>query len=73
MLKTPVSRISVIGEPVHGEPFLIAAMDADHLVRRGSYGAAVFFAVGLLCVVVSAWAISQARALAAPLTSSAGG
>jgi hypothetical protein len=73
MLKTPVSRISVIGEPVHGEPFLIAAMDADHLVRREKLRAAVFFAVGLLCVVVSAWAIDHARALAAPLTSSAGG
>lgn len=73
VLTTPINRISVIGEPVHGEPFLIAAMDAAHLVRREKLRAVMFFALGLVCVVVSAWAIDQARTLAAPLTSSAGG
>jgi hypothetical protein len=73
ILQAPVSRVSVIGQPVHGEPFLIAAMDGDHLVRREKLRAVMYFAVGLLCVVASAWAIDQARALAGSLSSSAAG
>ena len=65
MLKTSVSRISVIGEPVNGEPFLIAAMDPVHLVQREKLRAAAFFGLGLICAVLCAWVIEHPIAVAA--------
>jgi hypothetical protein len=70
-LRGPMVRTSVIGEPSHGEPFLIAAMDAAHLVRREKLHAALYFGLGLVCVVLCAWAIEHAQEPAAPLRTSA--
>jgi hypothetical protein len=63
-LQSNIVRISCIGEPTHGEPFLIAPMDSNHLVRREQLFAAVFFIVGVVCAGFSAWAVEQARSLA---------
>lgn len=67
MLKAPVARVSVIGQPIHGEPFLIAPMDADRLVRREKWHAILFLALGLGCAVGCALALERASALASPL------
>jgi hypothetical protein len=63
-LKSNIVRTSCIGEPTHGEPFLIAPMDGEHLVRRERLFAAIFFAVGVLSAGFAAWAAEHARALA---------
>jgi hypothetical protein len=60
-LSAPVTRMCVISEPTRGEPFLIAALDAAHLVRRERLHAAMFFSVGLLSVMACAWAAEHAR------------
>jgi hypothetical protein len=60
-LSAPVTRMCVISEPTHGEPFLIAALDAAHLVRRERLHAAMFFSLGLLSVAACAWALEHAR------------
>lgn len=59
MLKTAVARISVIGQPIHGEPFLIAPMDAEHLVRREKWHAILYVAVSLASMVGCAWALDR--------------
>jgi hypothetical protein len=69
-LDTPITRMSVISQPTNGEPFLIAAMDDAHLVRREKVRAALFLCLGLLCAALCAWAIEQAHILAAAATGS---
>jgi E3 Ubiquitin ligase len=64
-LKSDIVRTSIIGQPTHGEPFLIAPMDSSHLVNREKLFAAMFFALGIVCAGLCAWAIEHARALAA--------
>jgi hypothetical protein len=71
MLRAGVGRTSVIGEPTHGEPFLIASMDAAQLVRREKWRAVLFLALGLVFVVLCALALERAFALAVPLKSAA--
>jgi E3 Ubiquitin ligase len=63
-LESSIVRTSCIGEPTHGEPFLIAPMDSQHLVRREKLYATMFLAIGVLSAGFSAWAVEQARALA---------
>lgn len=58
-LKTPVVRTSVIGEPTHGEPFLIAPMDGARLVRREKWRALAFLALGLVCVLLCGLALER--------------
>src|SRR5271167_719957 len=72
-LNTLITRLSVISQPANGEPFLIASMDDAHLVRREKRRAALFLCLGLLCVVLCAWAIERAHALAAAATGSSNG
>jgi hypothetical protein len=62
-LAAPISRTSVISEPVNGEPFLIAPTAGVDLVRREQGFAALYFALGVLFVVLFAWAIERAGAL----------
>lgn len=59
-LAAPVVRTSVIGQPTHGEPFLIASMDSTHLVRREKLHAFLFFGLGLISAGFCAWAIEHA-------------
>jgi hypothetical protein len=64
-LHAPITRMSVISQPTNGEPFLVAAMDDAHLVRREKMRAALYLCAGLMGVVGCAWAIEHARALGA--------
>lgn len=61
-LQSAIVRTSCIGEPTHGEPFLIAPMDSGHLVKRERRHAIMFFIIGLLCAGLCAWTIEYARA-----------
>ena len=60
VLSSGVARVSVICQPTNGEPFLIAPLSAAQLVRREKMFAALYFALGLVGVIVCAWAISHA-------------
>jgi len=56
-LTSPVSRVSVISAPTNGEPFLVAALTDAQLESRERRSAALDFALGLICVIVCAWAL----------------
>ena len=56
-LQSSITRESVISEPTNGEPFLIAPLTEDALARREKLFAALYLALGLVGVIVCAWAI----------------
>lgn len=58
-LGTRITRTTVIAEPVNGEPFLIAPLDTPALVKRERLHAALYFGLGIVCVVLCAWAIEH--------------
>jgi E3 Ubiquitin ligase len=69
-----IDRLCVISQPTNGEPFLVAGMDDVHLVRRERLHAALFFILGLTCVVLCASAVEHALAMpAAPSRVADGG
>jgi hypothetical protein len=55
-----ITRTSVISQPTNGEPFLIAPRSAAQLERRERLYATLDFVLGLLGVIVCAWAIRHA-------------
>ena len=57
VLSSEVARVSVICQPTNGEPFLIAPLSAAQLVRREKIFAALYLALGIACVVITAWAL----------------
>ena len=59
-LQSTISRVSVISEPVNGEPFLIAPLSASQLEKRERLFAGLYFLLGLIGVIVCAWAIRHA-------------
>jgi len=59
-LQSPIVRESLISEPSNGEPFLIAPLTEAALERREKLFAAMYLALGLLGVIVCAWAIRHA-------------
>jgi E3 Ubiquitin ligase len=59
-LSSNIERVSVISEPADGRPFLIAPLSPEKLERRERYRAWLYFAFGLACVLVCAWALSHA-------------
>jgi hypothetical protein len=59
-LAASIQRISVVTEPTNGEPFLIAPLSGEQLKRRERRYATLYFVLGLIGVLVCAWAISQA-------------
>jgi hypothetical protein len=61
-LNSAIVRTSVIAQPTHGEPFLIAAMDSNHLERREKLYSVLFFAIGLIAAGSCAWATERALA-----------
>jgi hypothetical protein len=58
-LGAQIERVSVVSEPVNGEPFLIAPMSGAQLERRERRYAALYFVLGLLGVSVCAWALGR--------------
>lgn len=59
-LGSRASRVSVVGEPTHGEPFLIAPLDGTHLLIREKRRAALALAASLLLAVITLWAMQKA-------------
>jgi len=59
-LASDVARVSVVGQTTHGEPFLIAPLDARHLVRREKQRAAFALAASLALALLTAWAAQRA-------------
>jgi hypothetical protein len=58
-LQSPIARVSVISQPLNGEPFLIAPMSDAQLITRERRFAALDFALGLIGVIVLAWALEH--------------
>jgi hypothetical protein len=56
-LHSGITRTSVISQPTNGEPFLIAPRSAAQLERRERLYATLDFVLGLLGVIVCAWAL----------------
>ena len=59
-LQSAISRESVVSEPANGEPFLIAPLSASQLERREQLFAGLYFLLGLIGVIVCAWALGHA-------------
>jgi E3 Ubiquitin ligase len=56
-LQSAIARTSVISQPTNGEPFLIAPRSGAQLESRERLYAALDFALGLIGVIVCAWAL----------------
>jgi len=56
-LQATITRESVITEPTNGEPFLIAPLTEAALERREKLFAGLYLGLGLVGVIVCAWAI----------------
>jgi hypothetical protein len=56
-LQSSITRETVISEPTNGEPFLIAPLSEAALERREKLFAGLYLALGLLGLIVCAWAI----------------
>jgi len=56
-LQAAITRESVISEPTNGEPFLIAPLSEAALERREKLFAGLYLGLGLVGVIVCAWAI----------------
>ncbi len=54
------ARVSVVGQTTHGEPFLIAPLDGEHLVSREKHRAALALAASLVLALLTAWAAQRA-------------
>lgn len=54
-----IARVSVISQPVNGEPFVIAPLSSEQLASRERLFAALYFALGILAVWVCAWALRR--------------
>jgi hypothetical protein len=59
-LEASIARESLISEPPNGEPFLVAPLSEAALERREKVFAGLYFALGLLGVMICAWAIGRA-------------
>ena len=59
-LATSIERVSVISEPRDGRPFLISPLGPERMEKREQRMAWLYFALGLLCVWLCAWALRQA-------------
>ena len=57
VVSSSITRLTVIEQPTHGEAFIIAPMDGEHLVRSERRRAAGFFALGLLAI--AAWSVAS--------------
>jgi hypothetical protein len=58
-LGAQIERVSIISEPVNGEPFLIAPLSGAQMERRERRFAALYFVLGLMGVCACAWALSR--------------
>ncbi len=66
LLGSPSQRICVVAQTTHGEPFLIAPLNAQQLVHRERRYATVSLFASVLFVALTAWAIHKALAIHPP-------
>jgi hypothetical protein len=59
-LQSTIVRESVIAEPTNGEPFLVAPLSEAALERREKLFAGLYLVLGLVGVIVCAWAAGRA-------------
>ncbi len=64
IIHSAIPRVSVISKPANGEPFLIAPLTTEGLERRERRFTLLYFAVGLLCVVLCGLTLKHAGTLA---------
>lgn len=65
-LQSNIERVSVVSEPADGRPFLISPLGPERMERRERRMAWIYFALGLACVWLCAWALRQPGALGWP-------
>ena len=65
-LQSSIERVSVVSEPADGRPFLISPLGPERMEKRERRMAWLYFALGLVCVWLCAWALRQASMLGAP-------
>jgi hypothetical protein len=66
-LQSHIERVSVVSEPADGRPFLISPLGPERMEKREKRLAWLYFALGLVCVWLCAWALRQAGTLGATL------
>ena len=59
-LQSGIERVSVVSQPADGRPFLISPLGPERMEKREQRMAWLYFALGLVCVWVCAWALRQA-------------
>jgi hypothetical protein len=59
-LIAPIQRVSVVGQPKNGEPFLIAPLNEQQLVHRERRYAVVALILSVLFATLAVWAIHAA-------------
>lgn len=63
VLHSPIERVGVVGQTTHGEPFLIAPLDAQHLVRREQRHALLLLLASILFVSLGTWALRAVQSI----------
>jgi E3 Ubiquitin ligase len=66
-VSVPVTRTSVIGQPIHGQPYIIAALDSAHLVTREKRRALLYLGLGVLCTALCAIGVEYGLTLGSSL------
>jgi hypothetical protein len=61
VLHSPIERVGVVAQASHGEPFIIAPLDGEHLIRREKRNAILFLLASILAVGLGLWALSKTR------------
>jgi len=59
-LGSNTSRVSVVGQSTHGEPFLIAPLDGAHLLVREKRRSQLALAASVLLAILALWAMQKA-------------
>ncbi|MBS0578817.1 MAG: hypothetical protein JSR36_06100 [Proteobacteria bacterium] len=58
-----IQRTSVVAQPTHGQPFLIAPLDGAQLAHRERRNAWLFLVGAVLLLVLTVWSIDKLRVL----------
>ncbi len=61
VLHSPIERVGVIGQPIHGGPFLIAPLYGEQVVRRERRRALALLAVSIVLLAAGIWGLGKAH------------
>jgi hypothetical protein len=59
VLHSPIERVGVVAQASHGEPFIIAPLDGEHLIRREKRNAILFLLASILSIALGLWALKK--------------